>query len=96
MATTNKNRSSLYGPFLVSDQRQVFGELLIQGRRSMLTLRDGSEINLKGSERHIRGSTVDGHQITCVDCIHSGQGSTSQERAITTTRSSFPILLWRV
>jgi len=90
MATTNKNRSSLYGPFLVSDQRQVFGELLIQGRRSMLTLRDGSEINLKGSERHIRGSTVDGHQITCVDCIHSGQGSTSQERAYYHYTELFP------
>lgn len=76
MATTSKTKSSFHGQFFVSDQRQVFGELLVAGRKSMLTLRDGQEINVHGPQRHIRGSSVDGHQITCVACSNSGQGGT--------------------
>lgn len=90
MATTSKTKSSFHGQFSMSAQRQVFGELRVQGRRSMLTLRDEAEINLAGAERHIHGSSVDGHQITCVACIHSGQGSTSQGKTYHHYTELFP------
>ena len=45
---------------------------------------------MHGPKLHVRGTSVDGHQITCIDCIHSGEGSSSQGNAYYHYTELFP------
>nr|WP_255457698.1 hypothetical protein [Rhodanobacter sp. K2T2] len=77
MAKRLKERSTFHGPFWVTDQ-EVFGELLIKGSNSTLTLSSGGKMAESSSSQHFHGSSVDGQKITCIECIRSSQGHRSR------------------
>ncbi|WP_158755350.1 HEPN domain-containing protein [Dyella sp. S184] len=93
MAKTNRKQSSHHGSFSLPDGRTVFGEVLIEGQDTTLTLKDASKIGLGYGRQHIHGMSVDGHHITCVDCLHLGEGSTSQGRLTSHYTKLFPHLV---
>ncbi|NJC02599.1 hypothetical protein GGR63_002546 [Xanthomonas sp. 3272] len=70
-----KDKRRFYGTFTHSSDQSCFGELLIKGRRTRLSLSSGGELPLLYSAGTVLGQTLDGTYITCVDCVGSSQGS---------------------
>jgi hypothetical protein len=73
MANNKTRGSSFHGSFSLPNGRTVFGELLLKGADTILTLKDAVAIDLGIDRRHLSGTSVDWDHITCVDCVHSSE-----------------------
>ena len=89
MAKSSSETLAFHGPFLASNQ-ELFGEVLIKGSGSSLTLRSSSEINLGALPRYIHGSSVDGQKISCIDCIWASQSRSTRVQVSYHSAKLFP------
>lgn len=71
----NQEHSRLQGSFQLPDNQEVFGELLLNGPQSLLTLTSQSELPLLREVSHLLGTTLDRKKVTCIDCIRSAGGN---------------------
>ncbi len=78
MKKTSKRDKRLHGSFRLPSGLSSFGELVVDGRRTLLSLSSQSELPLLRSVDDILGSTLDGKMITCVDCVGSSRGSSTK------------------
>ncbi|MBO9829416.1 hypothetical protein J7373_14275 [Xanthomonas sp. A2111] len=69
-----KDKRRFHGTFTLSTGQGCFGELLIKGRRTRLSLSSSDELPMLRSAGTVLGQTLDGTYITCVDCVGSSQG----------------------
>lgn len=67
-------KSRLLGTFLLPSGQEVFGELRVRGRNTVLRLRDKHLIPSLGSVKVIYGETHDRHKISCLGCVVSSSG----------------------
>lgn len=72
---TRREQSRLQGVFQLPDNQEVFGELLIKGRNTLLSLDSHSELPPLREVPHLLGTTLDRQKVTCIDCVSSSQGS---------------------
>lgn len=68
-----KKDKRFHGTFQVSNGANCFGELVLDGRRTLLSLSSQTELPLLRSAGDIPGATLDGKKITCMNCIGSSQ-----------------------
>jgi hypothetical protein len=90
MTNERKNASSFHGSFSLPGDRTVFGELLLKGADTILTLKDAGQIDLGIDRRHIQGISVDNDHITCVDCIHTSDRHRTQAGGTTFYAAMLP------
>jgi hypothetical protein len=58
------------GTFRLVDDREVFGSLLVAGRKSRLTLYDDREFPMvPAGYRYLEGELHDGERVTLIDCV---------------------------
>ena len=90
MIKARKEASSFHGSFTLPDGKSVFGELLLKGAATSLTLKNASTIGADFERRHLHGVSVDNDHITCVDCIHSDDGHRMRGGITTFYKEVFP------
>lgn len=90
MIKARKKASSFHGPFALPDGRSVFGELLLRGPATTLTLKNASTIGSDFERRNLHGVSVDNDHITCIDCFHSGDRHRMQGGITTFYKDVFP------
>lgn len=69
MSKAIKAGERLHGTFQLSSSASCFGELMIDGPKTLLNLSSQSELPVFGSAGDILGTTLDMKKITCIDCI---------------------------
>lgn len=79
MTRASKRDKRFHGSFQLSSGASYFGELVIDGRRTLLNLSSQSELPLLRSAGDILGTTLDGKKITCIDCVGSSQGRSTKD-----------------
>lgn len=78
MTRASKQDKRFNGSFQLPSGASYFGELVIDGRRTLLNLSSQSELPLLRSVGDISGTTLDGKKITCIDCVGSSQGRSTK------------------
>lgn len=78
MTKSSKRDKRFHGSFQLSSGASYFGELVVDGRRTLLNLSSQSELPLFRSVDGILGTTLDGKKITCMDCVGSSQGRSTK------------------
>lgn len=78
MTRVSKRGKRFHGSFQLSSGASYFGELVVDGRSTLLNLSSQSELPLLRSVDDILGTTLDGKKITCMDCIGSSQGRSTK------------------
>jgi len=71
----------LQGTFQFSPENSCFGELILKRGRTNLGLSSKSEFHRHESLDYIRGQTLDGRCITCIDCAWSSRGTNMKDGA---------------
>jgi len=79
----SKRDQRFHGTFQLLNGPSSFGELVIGGRRTLLNLTSQSELPPLRSIGNILGVSLDGKKITCMDCVGSSQGRSTQGRVVT-------------
>jgi len=80
---TSKKDKRFHGTFQLSSGASCFGELALNGRRTLLSLSSQTELPLLRSAGDILGTTLDGKKITCMNCIGSSQSRTTKRGVAT-------------
>ncbi|EIL89824.1 HEPN domain-containing protein [Rhodanobacter spathiphylli] len=83
MAKVNNRDMRFHGTFQLPSDISSFGELVVDGRRTLLNLSSQSELPLLRSVGNILGVTLDGKRITCIDCVGSSQGRSTMGHVVT-------------
>lgn len=86
-----RNRaSSFHGSFTLPDGKSVFGELVLKGPATTLTLKNASAIGSDFERRNLHGVSVDNDHISCIGCVHSGDRHRMQGGITTFYKDVFP------
>lgn len=83
MTKTSKKDKRFHGTFQLSSGASCFGELVLNGRRTLLSLSSQTELPHLRSAGDILGTTLDGKKITCMNCIGSSQSRTTNRSVAT-------------
>ncbi|MCG8344057.1 MAG: hypothetical protein MI685_02710 [Chlorobiales bacterium] len=78
-----KRKLRLNGFFELSNAQQAHGELLIKGRKSLLTLTSQSKLPSLSEENVMYGKTVDGQKVSCISCVTLSQGDNWSDNEFT-------------
>lgn len=68
----------LNGTFQFPSGVNCFGELVLDGRQTLLKLSSQAELPLLRSADTILGATLDGRKISCLECVSSSQSRTTK------------------
>ncbi len=74
-ASMKKRKIRLQGLFQLANAQEAYGELLIKGKKSILTLTSQSELPSMSDENVLHGKTVDAKKVSCIYCEILSQGN---------------------
>lgn len=78
-----RKQTRLQGNFQLPGNGEVFGELLLRGPNTLLTMTSKSELPPLKEASHLFGATLDGKKVTCIDCLISTKSSQWMENQLT-------------
>ena len=79
---TERARSRLQGLFQLQQNQEAYGELLLQGRKTVLSLSSQSQGVPLEMAPHLYGTTLDRQKVTCIDCVITSQISTQKQKEV--------------
>ncbi|NDU91797.1 MAG: hypothetical protein G3I10_04200 [Ferrovum sp.] len=83
MKKATPEKSRLQGTFKLPNSQEVFGELRLAGKKSVLRLSSSSDFPSLHDVSYLYGTTLDHFKVTCIDCVSSSQGTTSRGNEVT-------------
>ena len=80
---TSRKNLPLQGTFQLPNNQECFGELLIKGRNTLLSLTSLSDLQSVLEVKNLFGTALDGQRVTCIGCVPLSHGSAWKEAGAT-------------